>query len=165
MSIEPEMRAASNTARPPHRHAWRAFHQLTTEELYQLLKLRSQVFVVEQQCAYLDIDGNDQTADHLLAWNADDALVGYLRAFASDKPDAAARIGRVVTSPAHRGTGLGHWLMEEALSFIAQHYGDARVELSAQAHLEQFYARFGFTRSSENYLEDGIPHCRMQRAA
>ena len=152
-----------NTALPPERHAWRSFYQLTTGELYEILRLRSKVFVVEQQCAYLDIDGNDQRADHLLAWDAADALSGYLRAFAPDNPDAAARIGRVVTSPEHRGAGLGHWLMQEALSFIAQRYGRAKVELSAQAHLEQFYAGFGFTRTSENYLEDGIPHCRMQR--
>jgi ElaA protein len=151
------------STRPPHRHAWHSFQELTTGELYQLLRLRSQVFVVEQNCAYLDIDGNDHAAHHLLAWDADCALTGYLRVFAPDHQNAAARIGRVVTSRAHRGTGLGHWLMGEALIFIAQRYGEVEVELSAQAHLEQFYARFGFARTSENYIEDGIPHCKMQR--
>ena len=150
--------------RSPQRHDWRSFQQLSTSELYQLLRLRCQVFVVEQQCAYQDVDGNDERADHLLAWNADDRLCGYLRAFAPGKTDAVARIGRVVTAPAHRGTGLGHWLMEEALRYIAQRYGSAEVELSAQAYLERVYGKFGFVRSSGNYLEDGIPHCDMRRS-
>jgi ElaA protein len=149
--------------RPPQRHAWRSFHQLTTSELYLLLRLRCQVFVVEQQCAYLDIDGTDQTADHLLAWDIDDDLSGYLRVFAPNVFDAVARVGRLATSSRHRGTGLGHWLMEEALGFVARQYGDVTIELSAQAYLERFYSKFGFVRSSENYLEDGIPHCKMQR--
>jgi ElaA protein len=149
--------------RPPHRHAWRSFEQLTTRELYQFLRLRCQIFVVEQRSAYLDIDGADQTADHLLAWDADDNLSGYLRVFAPGASDDVARMGRIVTSPRHRGTGLGHWLMQEALGFVARRYGDVTVELSAQAHLEQFYSKFGFGRSSKTYLEDGIPHCEMRR--
>jgi ElaA protein len=149
--------------RPPSRHAWRSFRQLTTHELYLVLRLRCQVFVVEQQCAYLDIDGSDQMADHLLAWDVDDDLAGYLRVFAPSASDTVARIGRIATSPRHRGTGLGRWLVEEALGFVAQRYAAVVVELSAQAHLEPFYSKFGFRRSSGNYLEDEIPHCRMQR--
>jgi ElaA protein len=99
----------------------------------------------------------------LLARDTDDDLSGYLRVFAPNPSDAVARKGRVATSSRHRGTGLGHWLMEEALGFVGRQYGDVTVELSAQAYLERFYSRFGFGRSSENYLEDGIPHCRMQR--
>ena len=155
----------STMMRRPESYAWRNFQQLTTNELYQLLRLRCQVFLVEQQCAYLDIDGSDQAADHLLAWDAGDELAGYLRAFAPGKPGAAARIGRVVTSASHRGTGLGHWLMDEALEFLAQQYPGAGVEISAQAYLEGFYSKFGFRRSSENYLEDGIAHCTMTRTA
>jgi ElaA protein len=127
--------------RPPQRHAWRSFQQLTTSELYLLLRLRRQVFVVEQQCAYLDIDGTDQRADHLLAWDTDDDLSGYLRVFVPNPSDAVARIGRVATSSRHRGTGLGHWLMEEALGFVGRQYGDVAVELSTQAYLERFYSR------------------------
>jgi ElaA protein len=149
--------------RPPQRHAWRRFEQLATGELYLVLRLRCQVFVVEQRCAYLDIDGTDPAADHLLAWDADDELAGYLRVFAPDASDAVACLGRIVTSPQHRGTGLGRWLIEEALGFVARRYGDVTVELSAQAHLERFYEKFGFARSAENHFEDGIPHCRMRR--
>jgi len=150
--------------KPPQRHAWRSFQQLSTDELYSLLRLRCEVFVVEQRCAYLDIDGRDQVAEHLLAMGPNGRLSGYLRAFAPGEPGTAAQIGRVVTAPADRGTGLGHWLMQEALDFIARRFGDVQVEVSAQVHLERFYAKFGFERSSETYPLDGILHCDMLRA-
>jgi ElaA protein len=150
--------------KPPQRHVWRSFQQLSTEELYSLLRLRCEVFVVEQRCAYLDIDGSDEIAEHLLARGFDDRLCGYLRAFAPGKLGPAAHIGRVVTSPADRGTGLGTWLVQEALDFIAQRFGDVQVELAAQVHLERFYESFGFRRSSETYPLDGILHCDMLRA-
>lgn len=148
----------------PQRHAWRGFGQLSAGELYLLLRLRCEVFVVEQQCAYLDVDGRDLEAEHLLAWGDHDHLSGYLRVFAPDKVNATAQIGRVVTSPEDRSTGLGRWLMHEALDFIAKRHGGVQIKISAQAHLERFYTDFGFRRSSADYAEDGILHCEMLRS-
>jgi ElaA protein len=145
----------------PTHHAWRSFAQLSTDELYSLLRLRCEVFVVEQQCAHLDIDGRDPEADHLLAWNSDGGLSGYLRVFGADATDASARIGRIVTSPGDRKAGLGRWLVRQALDFVAARYGDVPVKIAAQVYLEHFYADFGFERSSSDYLEDGILHCDM----
>ena len=147
----------------PERHAWRSFAQLSTEELYSLLRLRCEVFVVEQQCAYQDIDGRDPRADHLLAWDSDGGLSGCLRVFGPDSADGCARIGRIVTSPIHRKAGLGRWLVRQALDFVTGRYGDVPVKISAQVYLERFYAEFSFARSSPDYLEDGIPHCDMLR--
>ena len=145
----------------PERFVWRAFDALGTAELYALLRLRSDVFVVEQNCVFADIDGKDAAALHLLIW-VGEALGGYLRVFA---PAAgAAKIGRVVVAPACRSTGLGRRLMAAALDEIAARWGGVPVELSAQAHLERFYGSFGFERTGPDYLEDGIPHCDMRRA-
>ncbi|HLZ66077.1 MAG TPA: GNAT family N-acetyltransferase [Aliidongia sp.] len=142
---------------------WRTFETLSTTELYALLRLRSDVFVVEQNCVFGDIDGKDQQALHLLAL-VDDVLGGYLRVFPPAE-ERAARIGRVVVAPTCRATGLGRRLMAEALDEIARRLGPVPVELSAQAHLERFYGGFGFVRVSDDYLEDGILHCDMRRAA
>jgi ElaA protein len=147
----------------PEHHAWRSFAQLDTAELYSLLRLRSEVFVVEQRCAYQDIDGKDPQADHLLIWDSDGNLSGCLRVFGPDPADGCARIGRIVTSPKHRKAGLGRWLVRQALDFVAARYGDVPIKISAQVHLEQFYAEFGFARSSPDYVEDGILHCDMLR--
>ena len=141
---------------------WREFDALSPGELYALLKLRCEVFIVEQACAYADIDGKDPLARHLLAY-AGSELIGCLRVFLPDAAGEAARIGRVVVAPPARGTGLGRRLMRRALAEIEVHFGAVPVELSAQAHLEAFYASLGFERISENYLEDGIPHCDMRR--
>lgn len=147
----------------PEHHAWRSFAQLSTAELYSLLRLRCEVFVVEQQCAYLDIDGRDPEADHLLAWDSDGCLSGYLRVFGPDATNASARIGRIVTAPGDRKAGLGRWLVRQALDFISKRNGDVSVKIAAQVYLERFYAGFGFERSSPDYLEDGILHCDMLR--
>jgi ElaA protein len=151
--------------RRPERYAWHGFAQLSAAELYSLLRLRSEVFVVEQQCIYLDADGRDAEADHLLAWGDGNHLAGCVRVCAPDKAGGPAGLGRVVTAPADRGTGLGRWLVHEGLDFIAKRYGNVRVKISAQAHLERFYAGFGFERTSADYLEDGILHCEMIRPA
>jgi ElaA protein len=147
----------------PQHHAWRSFAQLSTAELHSLLRLRCEVFVVEQRCAYLDIDGRDPEADHLLAWDSDRALCGCLRVFGPDTADGCARIGRIVTSPRHRKAGLGRWLVRQALDVVAARYRDVPIKISAQVYLERFYADFGFARSSPDYLEDGILHCDMLR--
>jgi len=145
------------------RMLWRAFEALSPAELYALLRLRSDVFVVEQNCVFPDIDGKDQAARHLLAF-AGDTLAGYLRVFAPAAGRDAAKIGRVVVAPPFRSTGLGRRLMAAALEDIAATLGPVPVELSAQAHLERFYAGFGFARISADYVEDDILHCDMRRA-
>ncbi|HEV2675742.1 MAG TPA: GNAT family N-acetyltransferase [Aliidongia sp.] len=141
---------------------WRRFEELGTGELYALLRLRADVFVVEQNCVFADIDGKDDLALHLLAW-VGDTLGGYLRVFGPTTAQGAAKIGRVVVAPALRSTGLGRRLMAAALEEISHRLGSVPTELSAQAHLERFYASFGFVRTSVDYLEDDILHCDMRR--
>ncbi|MFB9887297.1 GNAT family N-acetyltransferase [Balneatrix alpica] len=138
---------------------WLAFSELSASQLYQVLALRQQVFVLEQQCLYPDIDGNDPQALHLLAWQGNE-LQGYLRVFMQDTP---VRIGRVVVAPAGRGQGLAAKLMQAALKRIAQERPATMVELGAQQYLEEFYRRLGFMPVSNVYLEDGIPHIDMRR--
>ena len=142
----------------------RAFGELTTGELYAILELRARVFVVEQKCAYLDPDGLDRAARHV--WAAQDGqLVAYARILA-----APTRIGRVVTAPEVRGTGLGRELMRRAIATIRaaerhRREGTGPIRLSAQAHLERFYNELGFVRVGEPYDEDGIPHVAMIKPA
>ena len=141
--------------------AWRAFEALSARELHDLLKLRADVFVVEQTCVFAEIDGHDPEARHLLARAAEGGpLVGTLRLF---PPDAAGRavIGRVVTASAARGTGIGRALMAEGIAEARRRFGPAPIAIGAQARLERFYAGFGFVRAGEDYLEDGIVHCAM----
>ena len=146
----------------PEALTWRDFDALSPAELHALLKLRCDVFVVEQNCAFPEIDGKDPLARHLLCHDRAD-LIGCLRIFAPGLSGDAARIGRVVVAPPARGTGLGRRLMQAALDEIAARHGKVPVALSAQLHLEAFYASLGFERISETYLEDGIQHCDMQR--
>jgi ElaA protein len=146
------------------RMLWRDFDALAVGELYALLRLRADVFVVEQNCVFGDIDGRDPDARHLLAF-AGDALGGYLRVFPPPAAGSAAKIGRVVVAPAFRSTGLGRRLMAAALVEIAGRLGPVPIELAAQAHLEKFYGSFGFVRCSDDYLEDDILHCDMQKPA
>jgi ElaA protein len=140
----------------PELLAWhdRAFGELTAAELYAILELRARVFVVEQKCAYLDPDGLDRTARHV--WGARD---GEIVAYARILP-APTRIGRVVTAPEVRGTGVGRELMRRAIATIT-----GPIRLSAQAHLERFYNDFGFVRVGDPYDEDGIPHIGMIKPA
>jgi ElaA protein len=144
------------------RFAWRGFDELAARELYAALRLRSDVFVVEQNCVFADMDGKDEAARHLLVW-CGEALGGYLRIFLPANPGGSGRIGRVVVASAHRSTGLGRRMMAAALDEIAARCGPVAVELAAQAHLENFYASLGFERIAQNYLEDGIAHCDMRR--
>jgi len=148
---------------PCTRYAWRSFDEFGVHELHAVLRLRCEVFVVEQGCPYADVDGRDPEADHLLAWGGDGALAGCLRIFRPGCDGAPAGIGRVVTAPAARRTGLGRWLMRQALAEIERRHGPVAVEISAQVRLERFYAELGFVPASEPYDEDGIPHRRMRR--
>jgi ElaA protein len=143
----------------------RPYAQLSRDELYAALTLRQRVFVVEQRCAYLDNDGHDHEALHL--WHTDPRGVvdAYLRLFAPGVKYAESSLGRVVTAPEVRRTGLGRVLVAKGLDAAAQHFGRVAVRISAQAYLERFYGDFGFVRAGENYLEDDIPHCAMVRPA
>lgn len=138
---------------------------LGKEQLYTLLKLRSDVFVVEQKCAYPDLDGQDLEGDthHLMGWE-DDQLMAYLRLLDPESQGGDVVIGRVVTAPAGRGKGLGHAMMEQALKQAEKHWPQVPIYLSAQAHLQGYYGRYGFVAVGEEYLEDDIPHIGMRRS-
>jgi ElaA protein len=138
------------------------FHELTVDELYALLRLRSEVFVVEQNCVFLDMDNKDQKCDHLLGWIGDD-LAASVRIVPAGISYPEPSIGRVVTSPEYRGTGSGRKLMEEAIRLTIQKHGNQPIRIGAQLYLEKFYASLGFIADGGIYLEDGIEHIEMVR--
>lgn len=137
----------------------RGFSELTITELYAIIALRERVFVVEQACAYLDADGYDSCARHVWAANESGAIFAYLRVLPAGAKFPELSLGRVVTAPEARGTGLGRTLIRRALEAV----GAVPVRIGAQAHLERFYGEFGFQRASANFVEDGIPHLEMLR--
>lgn len=143
----------------------KAFGELTLDELYAMLKLRAEVFVVEQQCTYLDPDGRDPGAQHLLGWSSDAsrALICGARVLKPGAIYEEASIGRVVTSPAHRGTGLARQVMERALEECARLYPEQPIRIEAQQYVERFYGSLGFVTVSEPFEEDGILHVMMLR--
>ncbi|MCR4464707.1 GNAT family N-acetyltransferase [Burkholderia sp. SCN-KJ] len=143
---------------------WKFFDALTAREVYSILDARSAVFVVEQNCVYRDIDGADEAAWHLAAYDPAGRLAGYLRVLLPDAQHPDVRIGRVLTTAAFRGAGLGNALLSRALGHIRAQWPDAQVSLHAQAHLQRFYGAFGFTPSSDVHDEDGIPHVWMTSA-
>ena len=137
---------------------------LGKEQLYAILQLRAQVFVVEQQCAYQDVDGQDLEGDtcHLMAWD-NNQLVAYLRLLDPELQGGDVVIGRVIIAPQARGAGLGHELMEQALKQIEERWPQTPIYLSAQTHLQGYYGRYGFVVTGEEFVEDGIPHIGMRR--
>ena len=139
------------------------FTELTAGELYAIVALRQRVFVVEQACAYLDADGCDPACHHLWA-ERDGQLLAYLRIVPVGLKFAEVSIGRVITAPAARGTGLGRELMRRGLQWVSARLGAVPVRIGAQARLERFYRELGFVRASDDYDEDGIPHLEMLRA-
>ncbi|MBP2167633.1 ElaA protein [Erwinia toletana] len=144
---------------------WQDLHhtELSVAQLYDILALRSRVFVVEQQCIYQDIDGGDLLLDnrHILGM-LDDKVLAYARILTPETAQPAVRIGRVIISPEARGLNLGYRLMEQAIASCEQHWPGISIYLSAQAHLQGFYGRLGFKPVGEIYLEDDIPHIGMQ---
>ncbi|MAM57283.1 MAG: GNAT family N-acetyltransferase [Salinicola sp.] len=145
---------------------WQTGPKLDPARLYTLLSLREAVFVVEQQCAYQELDGHDLAAStHHLQVLAAGRLAATLRLLAPDPVNQAVSIGRVVIHPAHRGGGLGHDLLRAALTRIESLWPGRHARLSAQAHLQAYYGRHGFEPVGEIYVEDGIPHIDMQRLA
>lgn len=138
----------------------KTFDALTKNELYRLLQLRAEVFVVEQDCAYQDVDGKDQKAYHLLCFDGEQ-LVGYTRIFRPGDYFERASIGRVVVRENARKHGLGKVIMQKSIEFVEQELKEKDIELSAQTYLKRFYRSLGFQPVGEPYLEDGIPHIKM----
>ncbi len=148
---------------------WRClpFDALDVHTLYRLLRLRSEVFVVEQNCVFQDMDNADAACHHLLGEQTDgqgeSRLLAYARLVPAGLKFPEASIGRVVTDPAGRAAGLGHALMQSALRELQALWGPQPIRIGAQAHLEAFYNRHGFVSDDKPYIEDGIPHLEMLR--
>jgi ElaA protein len=145
------------------RWEFKTFEELNVGELYELLKLRSRVFVVEQHCVFLDMDGLDYRAHHLMGYY-EGTLAAYTRILplGVSYPDYPS-IGRVVTAPEVRGKAIGFALMQESIKRLQELYGIVPIKIGAQLYLKKFYESLGFTQSGEVYFEDGIEHIPMQR--
>lgn len=138
-----------------------AWDDLSTRQLHDLLQLRSQVFVVEQNCVFQDIDGADPLALHLLGSHGGQ-LLAYARCFAPGVKFAEASIGRVVTRPEARGAGLGHVLIDKAVEAVGATWGPQPIRIGAQAQLVGYYSQHGFVDDGKPYVEDGIEHLEMR---
>ena len=138
----------------------KTFNQLSLDELYYLLQLRSEVFVVEQDCLYQDVDGKDQKALHVIG-KKDNTIIAYTRIFKPGSYFKEASIGRVVVSNNSRHLKYGHQIMLASINAIESSYNTKEIKLSAQKYLEKFYNNLGFITTGESYLEDGIPHIAM----
>lgn len=140
----------------------KTFEELTTKELYDLLQLRSEVFVVEQDCVYQDLDGKDEKALHVIG-KKDNKIVAYTRVFKPDDYFKEASIGRVVVSKEERQHKYGYDIMEASIKAVNDNFNETTIKLSAQTYLKKFYNNLGFKEIGEEYLEDGIPHVAMIR--
>ncbi len=140
----------------------KSFEHLSSHELYDILRLRSAIFVVEQNCVYLDIDGKDKVALHLFG-TFDGKIVAYSRLFKAGITFDNASIGRVVVDTNYRNQKWGHELMKEAIIGIKNHFGESKITIGAQLYLKKFYESHGFIQISEMYLEDAIPHIEMKK--
>ena len=140
----------------------KTFDSLTLQELYAILRLRTEVFVVEQNCVFQDMDNKDQQCYHLMGWK-DGQLNAYTRLVPPGVSYKEPSIGRVVTSPVARGNGTGKLLMEKSIEEIIQLYGKTPIKIGAQLYLKKFYESLGFSQTSNKYDEDGIDHIEMYR--
>lgn len=136
------------------------FNELTVHELYAILQLRSEVFVVEQNCIFQDADDKDQVSHHVMAWQ-NDLLAGYTRLVPAGLAYNEPSIGRVVTSPKVRNTGLGRSLMQYSIRTLYNNWGKTTITIGAQLYLRKFYESLGFQQCSDIYIEDGIQHIKM----
>ncbi len=140
----------------------KSFENLSVNELYDILRLRSEIFVVEQNCVYLDLDGKDKVALHLFG-EFEGKIVAYSRLFKAGISFDNASIGRVVVDAKYRDQKWGHDLMREAIAAIKTHFGESKITIGAQLYLKKFYESHGFVQTSEMYLEDDIPHIEMKK--
>lgn len=138
------------------------FKELTNIELYEILQLRAEVFVVEQNCVYQDIDGKDEKALHILGIK-NNKILGYTRIFKPGYYFENASIGRVVIKEEERKFGYGHFLMKASINAIKTYFKVEKITISAQVYLQKFYESHQFVKVDDTYLEDGIPHIRMDR--
>ncbi len=141
---------------------WYEFSELTAEQLYNVLMLRSDVFIVEQNCVYPDVDGKDFFALHLLGMQ-ENSLVAYLRLFPPTEIENSIVFGRVATSPSARNRGYGHKMLQELMDYCTRNFPGLTIKCSAQNYLKEFYEKYGFKASGDVYDEDGIPHVAMCR--
>jgi ElaA protein len=138
------------------------FDELSPHELYAVLQLRNEVFVVEQNCAFQDADNKDQASYHFMCWDKD-KLMAYTRIVPPGIAYPQASIGRVVTAPSARGSGLGRELVEQSIAQVSKLFGAVSIKIGAQVYLKKFYSSFGFQQINAIYLEDGIEHIEMVR--
>lgn len=139
------------------------FEALSVFELYNVMQLRSEVFVVEQNCVYQDVDGKDAKALHLIGEDNGET-VAYCRLFKPKEYFDEASIGRVIVKANRRDEKLGHSLMKEAINIVKSEFNETKITISAQLYLKKFYESHGFIQTSETYLEDDIPHIEMKRS-
>ncbi|MBT7816981.1 MAG: GNAT family N-acetyltransferase [Polaribacter sp.] len=140
----------------------KSFSELTTTELYKILQLRSEVFVVEQDCVYQDLDFKDQKSLHVFGFKNDN-IIAYTRIFKPGDYFDNASIGRVVVADTERKFGYGHDIIKASINAIKTHFNVDEITISAQKYLKIFYESHNFIQIGEEYLEDGIPHIRMDR--
>ena len=142
-------------------HQVKSFQELSLEEFHDIIALRIQIFIIEQNCPYQEVDGKDKLAHHLFFKNEMDEIIAVTRILPHGISYEEVAIGRVVVHEEYRGTGLGNQLMADSMNFVRDKYGDVPVRLSAQKHLENYYGNHGFKSTGKEYLEDGIPHVEM----
>ncbi len=140
----------------------KSFNEFSIHELYEILQLRSEVFVVEQDCVYQDVDGKDQKSLHVFGFK-NDKIVAYTRIFKPGDYFKNASIGRVVVASKERKYGYGHDLIKASIEAVKTHFKVDKITISAQVYLKKFYESHGFKQVGEEYLEDGIPHIKMNR--
>ncbi|WP_250433574.1 GNAT family N-acetyltransferase [Hanstruepera flava] len=141
----------------------KTFNELTLQELYDVLQLRAEVFVVEQDCVYQDVDGKDKKALHILGYKKD-TLVAYTRIFKPGDYFKEASIGRVVVKANERKHKYGYAIMEASIQAVKENFNETLIKISAQTYLNTFYNNLGFKAIGEEYLEDGIPHVAMVKS-
>lgn len=142
---------------------YKSFNELSVDELYAILQLRNEVFSVEQHCVYQDADDKDQPAFHFCGWDGN-RLAAYCRILPKGISYEHPSIGRVVTSPLYRKGGYGRAMMQQAVVKATMQFNDPVIIISAQLYLQKFYESIGFTPAGNTYMEDGIPHIKMQYA-
>ena len=142
--------------------AWtyKSFEELTKLELYKILRVRSEVFIIEQHCNYQDVDGKDLKCHHLMAWDGDN-LVAYTRIVPPGVSFREPSIGRVLTVKNYRGLGFGITLMQKSIEMVYETHGNQPIRIGAQLYLKRFYEDLGFDKASDEFLEDEIPHIEM----